>query len=1654
MGYMMIKRFLLLFTLTLALVATSAFAGEKTIKGKGDVVQYKSELSMPPTFMPNATSFPEPFSNLSNPRTAPAISTGYYFVDSYETNAPYGDSFWHPTPKIYDTNYTDDGEWIRVKPGPRTMDFANSTEAKNAWAANPRGQYYFRNPALPSTGSYFDHGLVNATDSTDNAIAGPMPLGLTAEGFIFNGVRYDSFYVSTNGIIALTNRRYLYDASGNRTIGGNGDCYDRMSMDWFVRSHSYTSSTASLNDPTPDNFGYQYAVLGNSPSSATAGIRYPGGSLNTVFGLNSGAGQYASTSTNIACRAAVIAPFYGDLHLSQFKAATNLPDDWGHVKFKSTVDGNKLIIYFANAAPKGNLCPLPGYTYTAPSDLRPGDLAYVGASAQVVLNRLDSSITVNYENFTGIVPFSGFTATAEQIFRYNTACGVLGWARHVNNYRAKYAASFQEYCQYTHYFSSWRLTTMDIPASGSAVRFKQWKNTLRVLTISYRVRSLNKDADLDYSQVVPTSLVDNYELLADEDRIGAMQPVAVLQNLTNDITYVDNNAPGSPDKSNYPGTGLNAFDQDLNFRARFRIYNQALDKIIYNRLMPIDSTGINLADDYDAKSDYYGNPYCKVRYVSVALTSGNYVTTELTASAYNGIPPYGFVEVYFPPFEPNAYVQDKFKSYTNIGRMKVEVEADPTDPRTNENFGDEWPADNKASRFLFVMKRLTSFYDDVSEWHLVKSDREYATKTAMPSVEKWVNIGTEAVQGNNTSHHPLPPRRIKTNYGYIGFTNKNSMYEGIGGYPLESPLVKMNRKTLDGQEYVAWGSPGGDELRSFPIDLRNRKGAVLAVSAQRTTNSVQEDWERGFCDGQIIGCEPRSLLNGTPTQPFNTSTSSVASKVDELFVELAKPSPDQIHGITNIGVPLPFVDTDLRGTWRYHPRRAGAAAITNMAAFSLYGGGGYIRGFLERDKDSALTTTTGLRTNIFDDGFDEYFQKIAIPIPDTFINAPNEGAKNFRFRIKVNAYDNQVQPTLPSILDDDDEMYVDNVSILFPAELTDIECSSVDIIWPYTAVPASQAKKIPIRVKIANNTSLLSPSFFIRVAIYVGTANNIQDPTPVYCKRVEMPFLSAGEQTEVSMPDWDATLAAVQNQAAQFHIRANVYVEGGDLEIRNDTTYYDVALTFKEFFAYDPITAQANNSVSAENGGNGRGLNLEGYSFGGVGNSTSITAYPTDPAAYGAYGGSASGQIATKFELFQVDTILGYQAFFGNRNSAPDYITFSIYNDQNERPSGNPIAASLLERVQRGRDDLNDDYRYNDYVTYILKEPVILPRGRYWAACAQLGETGYELGASSSRMGMRTMNVHIRLPITSSREVGLEGTSLMLHKEFREKDNYQNLLNNNIFAYENTYTSGSWNQFMPTTGRPAYAHLHHYGCSPEDNNTTWTLTRGTWNPFIRPYLGLKSPATERVYEVCFDDIVIPPVELTSFTGKARENGVDLFWETASEIDNFGFYIQRREAGNNGMWKDITFVKGNGTSSNVNRYSYCDKDVVLNKTYEYRLNQVDLNGSKDCGKLSDIVTVTFSYEGLIVLQNFPNPFTESTTLSFTLPEKSRVTLEVLDIFGNVMRTIVDQDLNASTQPYNYQWDRLCNNGTYAPNGTYIYRLTAGDVVKTGKMTVVR
>jgi hypothetical protein len=1569
-------------------------------------------------FGPDASSFPQPFNPLDDQgRDQFPVSTGYYFVDSYDVVGPP----WSPE-QVYtvDTSYQQN-LWYRILPGP-------NIRPEQYWLDHPeQGRRYFRNPG-------------DMNDSTDNAFAGPIPIGFE---FYFNGIRYDSFYVSTNGLITLTNRRYIYDDNGDRAIPLGADhCYDIMSMDWFAEDHGFAARTTERNnrinavgdngllDPTADDFGYQVSQ----------------GAL-----LNPGYGNLSQMPSG----AAVIAPFYGNLHMSQWDPTSGLPRDFGRAYYKRTMAGDSLIIYFVNAALFGNQTIYIGYftNGNAAEDGDPSDVGSVAAQAQVILVRTDSSVAIHYERFDGgLWTGSGRVCKAHEVYRYNTVAGVRGYARHTDfdTHTGMQTTPWAgEYEQYTHYYAKYRNpgSGVTFPGNKSTVKFKQWKNTLRVVGIKYMVRKRTVGYN-DFDSLISANNVTDYEFLAGHDQLGPLQPVAIIQNLTN-----DRQGPN----------GVNFHNQDLNFRARFFITNQATRKTIYNKIVNIDSACIHADDEIEA-INCANNKYVRVNHVNI--DNPNTLATSLKedpwpgANVWNGIPPYNFVEIFFPPFVPQEY-------FTNhIGRMTAVIAADPTDPRYNEPLGDMWPFDDSTNTRFFVMRRWNTrdygdFRDDVSEYHVING-------TPMPSVMKWVSIGATVVNGDETTHTPLPPLGPQeAANGYI-----------YGGYTVNSPVIFMDRfygsvdhTLITGNQY------DGDEIRSYPIDLTGRKGAVLSLSVARFTK--RDDWARGWCDEALIGPEHRCMINNTWYDTYSTSVAA-SYRPDEIDVEFAFPSAnsntmqphDKMNNITN----LPS------GTWRTlltldddgvvesfkpgHPY--GGGNMGGMAAYAIYGGGGYLRGYMEGTepeqynhalgypKLSAPPALNGLVPNVYDDGIDYEFNKVIIPIPDPYFDYAGEGAFNFRFRIKVYASNDKKCQTC--IDDDPDPFYVDNIRIITPQdENVDVEVSSVKVKWPYTLTPASQATKLPIKVKISNNTSVHSPDAWVKVRIYNVDVQGDLAPheyaeiDPVYCGTITVPALPATELRVVNMPEWNARL----QPPGRYKVIANVYIPAVkfDLEPKNDTTYSYFELRYGGVFAYDPIQDENNLKVGRNDvpnfltGTPGRGLNLYGFNNGGTPATAGNVTYNTEFWAGGYVGGNGSGSIAMKFELVQKDTLYGFQALYGPLSQAREQIiSFSIYNGS--ATSGLPSSMVPGTEVYRYRayDDIDEDYFFDRYVTHLLDEKIVLDKGIYWVVISQLEESGLELGATASRMGMRVMSLGIP-PMATEVTFGRGGTQLIIDKNLRtDAADGSNSLNNNIFAYSNTKSLGNWVGFMVTAENPAYAHLHHTGVV---DGTTRTLSRGTWLPLIRPYLKERSYG-EEISTVPCGEI---PVELTEFVGDARDASIDLFWTTASETTNEGFYVERRTVSENAQtdWVTLGFVKGNGTTEFESRYSFSDPDVVPGYTYEYRLHQVDIDGELGCTNYIGQVEVTFVGEGIAINGVYPNPVLNDTEIKYFLAENATVSFEVVDLFGNVVATWNE---NGNVGVNISEWDATGNNSTKLVSGRYILRATYSGFTSSTPLTIVR
>ncbi len=198
-----------------------------------------------------------------------------------------------------------------------------------------------------------------------------------------------------------------------------------------------------------------------------------------------------------------------------------------------------------------------------------------------------------------------------------------------------------------------------------------------------------------------------------------------------------------------------------------------------------------------------------------------------------------------------------------------------------------------------------------------------------------------------------------------------------------------------------------------------------------------------------------------------------------------------------------------------------------------------------------------------------------------------------------------------------------------------------------------------------------------------------------------------------------------------------------------------------------------------------------------------------------------------------------------------------------------------------------------------------------------------------------------------------------------------------------------------------------------------------------------------------------PVELISFSAEVNEKSVILNWITATEVNNRGFEIERRQvlsqqsSVSNQEWGSIGFMNGKGTTIYTSVYSFKDESLSPGK-YLYRLKQIDFDGSFEYSNTAEVSFMnpsSFSLE-----QNYPNPFNPTTSISFTVgnayyESPVQVLLRIYDVLGNEIVTLVNEEKSAGT--YEIEFD-----ASSLPSGVYFYKIQSGSFTNTKKMLLLK
>ncbi|MBI4535247.1 MAG: TIGR03790 family protein [Ignavibacteriae bacterium] len=199
-----------------------------------------------------------------------------------------------------------------------------------------------------------------------------------------------------------------------------------------------------------------------------------------------------------------------------------------------------------------------------------------------------------------------------------------------------------------------------------------------------------------------------------------------------------------------------------------------------------------------------------------------------------------------------------------------------------------------------------------------------------------------------------------------------------------------------------------------------------------------------------------------------------------------------------------------------------------------------------------------------------------------------------------------------------------------------------------------------------------------------------------------------------------------------------------------------------------------------------------------------------------------------------------------------------------------------------------------------------------------------------------------------------------------------------------------------------------------------------------------------------------PIQLAGFQASynAISNTVELEWQTISEINNYGFFVQHRDSSSpNFVDLPGSFIPGQGTTNVPQFYSWTHTNPQPGVAY-YRLRQVDLDETQHFSDAQQVVVTPLTNivengtpTGFALAQNYPNPFNPSTQIEFSVENTDRTSVEVYSVIGEHVATLFD-GVAQSGERYNVRFD-----ASGLASGLYFYRLQNGQQQALRKMTLL-
>ncbi|MDO5577588.1 MAG: T9SS type A sorting domain-containing protein, partial [Fibrobacter sp.] len=140
----------------------------------------------------------------------------------------------------------------------------------------------------------------------------------------------------------------------------------------------------------------------------------------------------------------------------------------------------------------------------------------------------------------------------------------------------------------------------------------------------------------------------------------------------------------------------------------------------------------------------------------------------------------------------------------------------------------------------------------------------------------------------------------------------------------------------------------------------------------------------------------------------------------------------------------------------------------------------------------------------------------------------------------------------------------------------------------------------------------------------------------------------------------------------------------------------------------------------------------------------------------------------------------------------------------------------------------------------------------------------------------------------------------------------------------------------------------------------------------------------------------------------------------------------------------------GVSYGTKEYTHIDNGVVNGIVYEYKLESIDYNNSKETFGPIELKPIKRGPGVFLLRNNYPNPFKNRTAIKFDLPEEMRVALNIYNLQGRLVRRLIRPDKRLLAASHQVFWDGKDDKGRILASGPYIYRLSSEKYVKSRMM----